>query len=175
MIRSTNLLLLALVTLLYAVGANAQEAQDDGSAAGAFARMDSDRDGQLSLKEFEQGLARPFGSQAEGVVYQKLPARFRSLDADGDSFLDASEYAGLASHWHGHGDMPTLAQADRNHDGRVDFREFAFIHSPSDDAVDDDSEGARAVEQSTPGDSSGAPRRAPGTRAKPAVGNRRTG
>jgi Ca2+-binding EF-hand superfamily protein len=96
--------------------------------------MDANRDGQLSLEEFENGIARPFGSQRQGVVYQKLPARFRALDADADGLLDAGEYANIALRWQGDEAPPPLAQADTNHDGRIDFREFAAVHVPREDA-----------------------------------------
>ena len=109
----------------------------EDEAGDAFARMDSDRDGALSLEEFEKGISRPFGSQREGVVYQKLPARFRVLDADADGYLGAGEYAGLAQRWQGPGAPPPLAEADRNHDGRIDFSEFAFLHVPRDEASDE--------------------------------------
>jgi hypothetical protein len=108
----------------------APEVAPETQAAEVFARMDADRDGQLSLEEFERGITRPFGSQRQGVVYQKLPAHFRVLDADGDGFLDASEYEMLAQRWPLPGAPPMLAAADRNHDGRIDFREFVVLHVP---------------------------------------------
>lgn len=131
------LLLFALPLAASAQDADATPARMLGDAEmnAAFARMDANRDGQLSLEEFENGIARPFGSQREGVVYQKLPARFRALDADADGLLDAREYASLALRWQGvDAAPPPLAQADGNHDGRIDFREFAALHVPRDDA-----------------------------------------
>ena len=106
----------------------------DAEIGEAFVRMDSDRDGELSLEEFMKGLARPFGSQREGVVYQKLPARFRVLDADNSGFLDAKEYAGLAPRWQGRGEAPSFEAADYDKDSRIDFREFAREHAPREDA-----------------------------------------
>ena len=113
---------------------DAPQALSDAEIGEAFVRMDSDRDGELSLEEFMKGLARPFGSQREGVVYQKLPARFRVLDADNNGFLDAKEYAGLAPRWQGRGEAPSFEAADYDKDGRIDFREFAREHAPREDA-----------------------------------------
>jgi hypothetical protein len=119
-----------LIALLLASGAALAQAPAPDEAIEAFARMDSDRDGQLSLQEFEKGSARPYGSAREGVVYQRLPARFRALDTDGDGYLAANEYAGLAPRWQGAGPLPTFGEADGNADARVDFREFAALHAP---------------------------------------------
>lgn len=119
-----GVLLLAMTIAPAAFAVEADEARE------AFARMDSNRDGQLSLEEFEQGIRRPFGSQGEGVVYQKLPARFRALDADESGYLDAEEYAQLAQRWQAAGEPPAFDVADQGGDGRVDFREFAAVHAP---------------------------------------------
>ena len=110
----------------------------DEEVADVFARLDSDRDGQVSLEEFETGIRRPYGAEREGVVYQKLPARFRVLDADGDGLLAPAEYDKLAARWPLPGTPPPLPQADRNHDGRIDFREFAALHAPREDSTADD-------------------------------------
>jgi hypothetical protein len=174
---------MAMPTLALAQDDDNPPTLSDSEVAEAFARMDSNRDGQLSLEEFENGIARPFGSQREGVVYQKLPARFRVLDADGDGFLDAGEYANLALRWQGAGDAPPpLAQADRNHDGRIDFREFARVHAPPDEDAGVDAGETPSAEDATPvppEDSSTAPARAPGrshgVRTRPAAGLRHTG
>ena len=122
------------VLLALALAGGGACAQED-EVVDAFARMDRDRDGQLSLEEFEQGIARPYGSQRAGVVYQRLPAHFRELDADADGFLTDGEYAGLAQRWQGEGAPPPLAEADRNEDGRIDFREFALLHAPREDST----------------------------------------
>ena len=125
----------ALLLALALAGGGACAQEDE--VVDAFARMDRDRDGQLSLEEFEQGIARPYGSQRAGVVYQRLPAHFRELDADADGFLTDGEYAGLAQRWQGEGAPPPLAEADRNEDGRIDFREFARLHLPREEVVVD--------------------------------------
>jgi hypothetical protein len=129
--------LLAMLLAAPAAAVPAQEQREvapavapEAQAAEIFARMDADRDGQLSLEEFERGIARPFGAQRQGVVYQKLPAHFRVLDADGDGLLGPAEYDQLAQRWPLPGSPPALAAADRNHDGRIDFREFAWLHVP---------------------------------------------
>jgi Ca2+-binding EF-hand superfamily protein len=119
-----------IVLLLSLSLAGTAPAQAPDAAAEAFARMDSDRDGQLSLAEFEKGMAHPYGARAERVVYQRLPARFRALDADADGYLGAEEYARLAARWPGARAAPAFDAADRNGDARVDFREFAALHAP---------------------------------------------
>lgn len=101
------------------------------AAATAFARMDSDRDGQLSLREFEKGIASPRGYDGSGgVVYQRLPARFRALDGDASGYLEAVEFATFVQRWHGPGAAPALLASDRNGDGRLDFREFVALLAP---------------------------------------------
>ena len=136
--------ILATLLLCFATGVAAQEpapAPPGGThdeVGDAFARMDSDRDGQVTLEEFMKGIARPRGADREGVVYQRLPARFRELDADTDGYLDSGEYAALASRWEGAGTAPPMAEADRSGDGRVDFREFARLHVPPADDVQGD-------------------------------------
>jgi Ca2+-binding EF-hand superfamily protein len=109
----------------------------DAEIAAVFAQMDSDRDGQLSVSEFEKGVRAPYGSAREGVVYQRLPARFRALDVDGDGFLSASEYEGIGARWQGDGPAPTFEDADRSGDAKIDFREFAALHAPADSAHED--------------------------------------
>lgn len=100
-------------------------------AGEAFARMDSDRDGQLSLEEFEKGIRLARGSQGAAVVYQRLPARFRALDRDTSGYLEAGEFAELVQRWRGPGPAPgALAPVDRSGDGRIDFREFAALMAP---------------------------------------------
>jgi hypothetical protein len=107
---------------------------DGDEAAEVFARLDSDRDGQLSLEEFRAGLQRPYGSDRPGVVYQRLPARFRALDLDGTSYLEPAEFAVLVGHWRGPGPEPEFATADRDGDGRIDFREFVALLAPREPA-----------------------------------------
>ena len=129
------------------------QAQDE--AAAQFAAMDSDRDGQLSLREFEKGTRRPFGSHEKGVVYQRLPARFRTFDADESGFLETDEYAAYAQRWRGDGEAPALAQVDRNGDGKLDFREFAAIHVARDDEAGADTEATVDEAGAAPQGSSG--------------------
>jgi hypothetical protein len=101
------------------------------AAATAFARMDSDRDGQLSLREFEKGIASPRGYDGSGgVVYQRLPARFRALDGDASGYLEEVEFATFVQRWNGPGAAPALPASDRDGDGRLDFREFVALLAP---------------------------------------------
>jgi hypothetical protein len=66
-----------------------------------FSRADKDRDGSISLDEF-QALARPAASAAPGAA----DAAFRALDSDGDGRLNATEVAKLRLH-HRHGGDPS--------------------------------------------------------------------
>jgi Ca2+-binding EF-hand superfamily protein len=116
-----TLLTAALLLLPTLAAAEPPSASDEATAA--FAAMDSDRDGQLSLKEFEKGVAPARGANRPGVVYQRLPARFRALDRDGSGYLEAGEFSAEA-----------LARFDFDNDGRLDFREFAAMHAPASDA-----------------------------------------
>jgi len=132
-----NKLALLLLNLLPlpALAAPSFEASDAEIRA-LFAQMDSDRDGQLSAKEFEKGTRAAYGASREGVVYQRLPARFRALDADADGYLDANEYAVFMARWPGAGAPPPFAAADRSGDAKIDFREFAALHAPRESATD---------------------------------------
>jgi Ca2+-binding EF-hand superfamily protein len=118
--------------------ANPPEEAGDAEIAAVFAQMDSDRDGQLSPSEFEKGVRQPYGATRQGVVYQRLPARFRALDVDADGFLSAEEYAPLAARWQGAGAAPAFDDADRSGDAKIDFREFAALHAPADDGARSD-------------------------------------
>jgi Ca2+-binding EF-hand superfamily protein len=126
--------LLAIAVLLVSAAGSARA--DEVSEM--FARMDADRDGQLTLEEFEKGVTRPYGAGTEGVVYQRLPARFRALDADASGYLEDGEYTQLQSHWQLEGSPPDFAGADRSGDARIDFREFVALHVPH-EAVESES------------------------------------
>jgi Ca2+-binding EF-hand superfamily protein len=132
--KKTLFLLALLPTAAFA--SPAFEASDEEIRA-LFAQMDSDRDGQVSQGEFEKGLRQPHGASRDGVVYQRLPARFRVLDADADGYLDAEEYVRLGIGWRGAGPVPAFAEADRSGDAKVDFREFAALHAPRTDAAEE--------------------------------------
>ena len=130
---------LACLLLLLSPTALAEPPAEAGDAeiGSVFAQMDSDRDGQLSASEFDKGVRQPYGAARGGVVYQRLPARFRALDTDADGFLSADEYAPLAARWQGAGPAPAFEDVDRSGDAKVDFREFAALHAPPDAAQED--------------------------------------
>ena len=166
-IACATLLLLSVPAL-----ARAQEQVVDEAAA-MFAAMDSDRNGELSLREFEKGVSRPFGAREPGVVYQRLPARFRSLDGDQSGFLEAAEYAAFVQRWHGQGEAPALGVVDRNGDGRLDFREFAAMHvEPGEDAS---ATGETSATEPTTEAAPASPGRMRSSRARPHAPISRTG
>lgn len=107
-------------------GATAADGADtddtDDEAHVRFRQFDADRDGQLTLAEFSNGIA-----QFTGVVYQRLPAQFRVLDKDESGFLEAAEYASLPMLQKAGAAAPSLAEVDANGDRRIDFKEYAAL------------------------------------------------
>ncbi len=71
-----------------------------------FSRADKDRDGSISLAEF-QALGKPAASAATGA----MDAAFKALDSDGDGKLSAAEMAKARPH-HRHGGNQPVMGAD---------------------------------------------------------------
>lgn len=94
----------------------------DDEAHIRFRQFDLDQDGQLTIAEFNAGMAK-----FTGVVYQRLPAQFRALDKDQSGFLEAVEYTTVPMLRKAGADAPTLADVDANGDQRIDFKEYAAL------------------------------------------------
>ncbi|MBP8098497.1 MAG: hypothetical protein KAY03_04195 [Arenimonas sp.] len=108
-----------------------QIAETAAEAETAFARLDTNHDRQLSLDEFK---AAPAGRR-QGLVYPRLPAHFRTRDLDQSGFLEAEEFAALQMVINAGSAAPTLASADGNGDGRLDFREYVLLMAMLDGAL----------------------------------------
>ena len=96
-----------------------------------FERSDTDHNGELTLDEFKAGLP----DTRERAVYQRLPAHFRAMDTNQDGFLEAGEFAALPIVRNAEGAPLTLASADANHDGKIDFREYVALVAKLDRAT----------------------------------------
>lgn len=68
-----------------------------------FSRADKDRDGSVSLAEF-QAMAKPAASAAT----EATDAAFKALDSDGDGQLSAAEMAKARPHHHQDGSRPAM-------------------------------------------------------------------
>ncbi|WP_052213693.1 EF-hand domain-containing protein [Belnapia sp. F-4-1] len=68
-----------------------------------FSRADKDRDGSISLAEF-QALGKPAASAATGA----MDAAFKAFDSNGDGKLSAAEMAKARPHQHHGGSRPAL-------------------------------------------------------------------
>jgi hypothetical protein len=72
-----------------------------GGGARMLARLDGDRDGRVSLAEFQTGVAKRLQARPlpEGVTAEqrneRLTARFKRWDADADGYVDGAEIAAI--------------------------------------------------------------------------------
>jgi hypothetical protein len=107
------------------------ENEDDAAAVATFERTDTNHDGQLSLDEFKAGVS----ASRLGVIYQRLPSKFRSADADQSGFLEADEFAALPIIRSAGSEAPTLASADGDHNAKLDFREYVAMMAQLDGAT----------------------------------------
>jgi hypothetical protein len=110
------LLSLALLAMTgAATAANTAEAQ--------FARMDLNRDQQLSADEFKAALS----PRNRPVIYQRLSAQFRAVDIDHSGYLEAIEFSSLAMIEDAGVAAPSLSAVDTSKDARIDFKEFVAL------------------------------------------------
>jgi EF hand len=107
------------------------EELEAAAAEAVFNRLDVNHDQQLSRQEFEAGL----NGHRQGLVYQRLPAHFRSRDTNQNGYLEADELAVLQRLIGARSTGPTLASADSNGDAKLDFREYALLMATLDGAL----------------------------------------
>ena len=80
-----------------------------------FARQDADKSGSVSFAEFE------------AFHRQMMTAAFTNIDRDSDGGIDGAEFAAVTASMPKDAPVPTLAELDRNGDGKLVAEEF-FAH-----------------------------------------------
>ena len=100
--------------------ANANAGSSAGSPEQLFGQWDTDKNGQLSRKEFSQG----WEQAREASLLGRLEALFRSIDVDRNGVLDEIEYANLPMIKRFGPGGPRLAVFDADKSGKLDFREY---------------------------------------------------
>ena len=85
-----------------------------------FADWDKDKNGQLSLTEFKNGVEMARVTEIIG----RLEQQFRKADKDASHYLEPAEYAALPIIQRAGGGAPPFATFDADHDQKLDFGEY---------------------------------------------------
>jgi Ca2+-binding EF-hand superfamily protein len=127
-----NALILTSAAVILAVPASAQQRQQPQPISRtqfvsqlntAFATMDTNHDGSLSLAEVQAGQQRDL-AKVQAAARAKLEAQFRQLDTNHDSQLSLQEFEAVATVRANSTPQQILQQFDTNHDGKVSAAEF---------------------------------------------------
>jgi hypothetical protein len=106
----------------------------------AFAAIDTNHDGLLSLAEVQAGQARDL-QKAQAAARAKLDAEFRQLDTNHDGQLSLQEFEAIATVHANSTPQQILQQFDANHDGKVSAAEFNAPRLRQFDAADTNHDG----------------------------------
>jgi Ca2+-binding EF-hand superfamily protein len=89
----------------------------------AFAAIDTNHDGYLSLSEIQAAQQRDL-EKAQAILRARLEAEFRRLDTNHDGQLSLQEFEAMETVHANSTPQQILQQFDTNHDGRVSAAEF---------------------------------------------------
>jgi hypothetical protein len=89
----------------------------------AFAAMDTNHDGSVSVAEVEAAQARDL-QKAQAAARAKLETEFRQLDTNHDGQLNLQEFEAIATVHATSTPQQIVQQFDTNHDGKISPAEF---------------------------------------------------
>ena len=87
----------------------------------AFTAWDADKNGTLSLAEFQDGW---LALRRAGEIQARLRTQFHAVDANRNNAIDASEYISLVLVKRAGKSAPPLSTFDTNKDQRLQFGEY---------------------------------------------------
>lgn len=115
-------------------------AQFDAQLDAAFAAMDTNHDGSLSLAELQAAQQRDL-QRAQAALRAKLDAEFKRLDTNHDGQLSLQEFEASVTVHANSTPQQILQQFDTNHDGKVTAAEFKAPRLRQFDAADTNHDG----------------------------------
>lgn len=135
--KSTGLyILLGLSIVLIALGLaytweqkkeDEKNVEVEESIAQQFEKVDLDKDGVISLREFAAQitmLQKSVQAKAKKVRLKKFQAQFEAADASKDGYIDADEYTELVIIKTMGENAPAFSKFDKNSDEKLGFREY---------------------------------------------------
>ena len=89
-----------------------------------FESLDINKNGQLSLEEFKQGV---IAERKQAMVLQRLNSIFRQADNNNNGYLTETEFNAMPPVTKAGPVKPKFVDFDANKDSKMSFREFLYF------------------------------------------------